>query len=255
MRLAIATLEFNNGYWVILSAVMLVLIIFFRYLFFSSLYHWFFLKFCKKLLQKRIILVKPLQKKQLLKEIYWSFISGCIFGIVGMVLYYLWFVNYTLIYTDLHLYSVWYVPLSVCVFLLLQDTYYYWIHRWMHKPKIYRYFHVIHHKSIHTNVFTSFSFHPYETILQALFLPLVFMVLPMHIYALLIVLSIMTISATINHAGIEIYPSGKFGKWFKKWIIGATHHDAHHTKFNYNYGLYFTFWDRIMHTELEDNKK
>jgi sterol desaturase/sphingolipid hydroxylase (fatty acid hydroxylase superfamily) len=62
----------------------------------------------------------------------------------------------------------------------------------------------------------------------------------------------MTLSATVNHAGVEIYPSGKFGKWFKKWVIGATHHDAHHKKFNFNYGLYFTFWDRLMKTELEE---
>lgn len=111
--------------------------------------------------------------------------------------------------------------------------------------------HLIHHKSIHTSVLTSFSFHPLETIFQAAFLPIVIVILPIHIYALLFVLLIMTISATINHAGVEIYPSGKFGKWFQKWFIGATHHDNHHRKFNYNYGLYFTFWDRLMKTEFE----
>ena len=52
----------------------------------------------------------------------------------------------------------------------------------------------------------------------------------------------------LNHAGVEIYPSNKFGKLFQKYVIGATHHDVHHTKFNYNYGLYFTFWDRIFNT-------
>jgi len=66
-------------------------------------------------------------------------------------------------------------------------------------------------------------------------------------------LLIMTISATINHAGVEIYPSGKYGKWFGHWIIGATHHDQHHRKFNYNFGLYFTFWDKWMGTESPES--
>jgi sterol desaturase/sphingolipid hydroxylase (fatty acid hydroxylase superfamily) len=34
-----------------------------------------------------------------------------------------------------------------------------------------------------------------------------------------------------------------------KWIIGATHHSLHHKQFKYNYGLYFTFWDKLKKTE------
>jgi sterol desaturase/sphingolipid hydroxylase (fatty acid hydroxylase superfamily) len=63
----------------------------------------------------------------------------------------------------------------------------------------------------------------------------------------------MTISAIINHGAVEIYPKSERLGWIQKWIIGATHHDLHHRKFLFNYGLYFTFWDRIMGTE-HDNK-
>ncbi|KAJ3051546.1 Lathosterol oxidase [Quaeritorhiza haematococci] len=31
-------------------------------------------------------------------------------------------------------------------------------------------------------------------------------------------------------------------------INGAAHHTIHHLEFNYNYGQYFTFWDRIFGT-------
>jgi sterol desaturase/sphingolipid hydroxylase (fatty acid hydroxylase superfamily) len=34
-----------------------------------------------------------------------------------------------------------------------------------------------------------------------------------------------------------------------KWFIGATHHALHHKQFRYNYGLYFTFWDKTSKTE------
>ena len=62
----------------------------------------------------------------------------------------------------------------------------------------------------------------------------------------------MSVSAVINHAGIEVFPQGFNRHWLGKWLIGATHHDIHHQRFKYNFGLYFTFWDRWMHTESPD---
>jgi len=67
-----------------------------------------------------------------------------------------------------------------------------------------------------------------------------------------LMLIIMTVSATINHLDIEIYPKGFEKHWLGKWLIGATHHSQHHAKFLTNYGLYFTFWDKWMNTESPD---
>ena len=243
--------DFSNITFLLGLVFTLTLIIFLRYLFFSIVYHLAFYKVLEKRFKKRFLHKKKLKPKQYRKEIYWSAISGLIFGCFAVIFYYLYINNYTAIYEEFNEYSLWYIPLSIFAFLFLQDTYYYWIHRWMHIPNVYKYFHLTHHKSVHTSAFTAFSFHPLETILQALFFPLIMLFLPMHLYAFLFVLGLMTLSATINHAGVEVYPSGKFGKWFSKIVIGATHHDLHHKKFNYNYGLYFTFWDRIMKTELD----
>ena len=33
------------------------------------------------------------------------------------------------------------------------------------------------------------------------------------------------------------------------WITTVTHHDLHHAQAGWNYGLYFTWWDRMMGTE------
>ena len=248
-------LDFTDVYYLIGLLISLTLIIFFRYLIFSLAYHFTFFKVLKTSFQNRFLHKKKLKSKQYKKEIFWSAISGIIFGIFAIVVFYLFNNNYTAIYTNFNDFPIWYTPLSIIGFLFLQDTYYYWIHRWMHLPKIYKHFHLIHHKSVHTSAFTAFSFHPLETILQALFFPLILILLPIHLYAFFFVLGLMTLSATINHAGVEIYPSGKLGKFIKKWIIGATHHDKHHTKFNYNFGLYFTIWDRLLKTELEQNEK
>jgi Delta7-sterol 5-desaturase len=46
-----------------------------------------------------------------------------------------------------------------------------------------------------------------------------------------------------------VYPK-KFHKHILgRWLIGATHHSLHHKQFRYNYGLYFTFWDKWKRTE------
>lgn len=247
-------LDFSNIRIVFAFFLLLVVIIFFRYLIFSTVYYSFFFILLKSKITNRIINPRKLKKKQLKTEIFWSAVSGVIFAAVGVIMYYLYVKEYSAIYIETSKDSIWYIPLSFFIFLFLQDTYYYWMHRWMHHPKVYKHFHLVHHKSVHTSVFTAFSFHPLETIIQALFLPIIILILPIHFYALLAALLIMTLSATINHAGLEVYPSGKFGDWFKERVIGATHHDFHHRKFNYNYGLYFTFWDRIMKTEFYKKK-
>ncbi len=51
------------------------------------------------------------------------------------------------------------------------------------------------------------------------------------------------------HDGAEVYDG--------TILNGAAHHTIHHTKFNFNYGQYFTFWDRIMgtHKLFDDSSK
>lgn len=234
---------------VLISVLFLIIVL--RYLIVSGAYHYTTFVVLRNRLRDRILSDKPLSRAQLRSEIFYSILSSLIFAVFGVGTYWLWYAGYTAVYEDIGKYAWWYIPLSVFLVLFLQDTYYYWIHRWMHKPKVYRYFHKVHHDSIQTSVWTSFSFHPLETLLQAVVLPAIILVLPLHTYALLAILIIMTFSATINHAGVEIYPKGKYGGWIRKYIIGASHHDVHHRKFLCNYGLYFTLWDRWMGTEKE----
>ena len=225
-----------------------------RYFVFSKVYHFTTFVLLKKWLQSRILNSSPTGKKQMRYEIFYSVISAGIFAVFGVGMYGLWLEGRTAVYVEVKEYPLWYIPLSIVLALFIQDTYYYWLHRWMHIPKVYKYFHKVHHNSVHTSVWTSFSFHPLETIAQAVILPLIIIFLPLHTYAILAILLIMTISATINHAGVEIYPGGRYGKWFGKLVVGATHHDVHHRRFLCNYGLYFTIWDRLMGTERQHQR-
>ncbi|MGI9546091.1 MAG: sterol desaturase family protein [Flavobacteriaceae bacterium] len=241
---------------VLLLTFILFLIIVLRYFIISGAYYYITFVLLRKLMGNRILDKSRVAKRQIRSEIYYSVVSAIIFAVFGIGTYWLWYKGHTAVYEDLNAFPIWYLPISVFLVLFIQDTYYYWIHRWMHWPLVYKYFHKVHHNSVHTSVWTSFSFHPLETLLQAVILPLIVLWLPLHTYAILAILIIMTISATINHAGVEVYPKGKYGNWVGQLIIGATHHDVHHRKFLCNYGLYFTFWDRWMRTERElDEKK
>lgn len=247
-------LQFDLNTFLVFSAILFIIIVV-RYFVFSGAYYYTTFVLLKKWMKTRILDKTPVEKKQIRYEIIYSVISAVIFAFFGVGTYWLWLEGKTAVYEDLQEYSLWYIPLSIILVLFIQDTYYYWVHRWMHIPKIYKYFHKVHHNSVHTSVWTSFSFHPLETILQAIILPVIIIFLPLHAYSILAILLIMTVSATINHAGVEIYPMGRYGKWFGKLIIGATHHDVHHRRFLCNYGLYFTIWDRLMGTEKELPRK
>jgi Delta7-sterol 5-desaturase len=50
--------------------------------------------------------------------------------------------------------------------------------------------------------------------------------------------------------GAELHHAGFADHWFWGLFTTATHHDLHHSGgFGSNYGLYFTWWDRMMGTE------
>ncbi|MEM1321106.1 MAG: sterol desaturase family protein [Bacteroidota bacterium] len=249
------SINFLEPLQVLLFFLITFAIILIRYLVLAGGYHYALYSLFRHKIAHRILDNKPLPPKQIRKEIYWSTLSAFIFSIFGVGIYTLWYYGYTAIYSTIDAYPLWYFFVSIFLALFIQDTYYYWLHRWMHSPKVYRRLHKVHHNSVHTSAFTSFSFHPSETIAQALIFPPLILLLPLHIYALLIMLGLMTLSALINHAGVEVFPSGRLGRWMSKWIIGATHHDQHHRKFTANFGLYFTFWDRWMGTEIEVNPK
>lgn len=231
------------------SSLGLFVIIFFRYLILSWVYHLFFHRWLRDKFRNRLLSISKLRSRQIRREIRSSAISAAIFTMLGMGVIILWQQGHTAIYTNFDAYPVWYSVLSVFLVLIIQDTFYYWLHRWMHIPPFYRWIHKEHHMSLQTSAFTSFSFHPLESLLQAIVLPVLVLWLPLHIWVILAILLFMTIAATINHGGVEIYST----KWARhplaKWLIGAAHHDDHHKKFNYNYGLYFTFWDTWMGTE------
>jgi sterol desaturase/sphingolipid hydroxylase (fatty acid hydroxylase superfamily) len=100
-----------------------------------------------------------------------------------------------------------------------------------------------------------YRFQPAETIIQFAFYPLILLVIPIHVGVLIIFLTYNILVNTGGHAGFEFIPDRMKNHWFFKWSNCVTHHDIHHSKFNFNFGLYFNFWDRLMGTFMNDLSK
>ncbi len=240
--------DFTSVYWLILLTVIFFILITARYFLVAGFFYCIFYIWFSSKWEARKINKKKYKKSQLRKEIKYSLISSLLFAVAGTITVILWQTGYTKVYTEYNLYGYWYLPASLLIYMLAQETYYYWIHRWMHKPVVFRLIHKVHHDSHIASPFTAFSFHPLEGLLQAIFLPLLLMIIPIHYAVLIFLLVIMTFSSVINHLDIEIYPKDSYNYW-SKWVIGATHHSLHHKFYKYNFGLYFTFWDRLKGTE------
>lgn len=238
-----------------LTALLFFLAIFGRYVLFSLMFWWLFNISRKEQFAHRFVQTRPRRPGQDRREVGWSVLTSLIFTGLAMSIMLAFQNGHTLIYTNLRDYSLVWYPVSILLVLFIHETYYYWLHRWMHRPGVYRWVHKTHHDSVTTSPWTAFSFHPIESLLQAMVIPLLVFVLPLHSSAIGLLLIIMTVSSAVNHLNTEIYPHNFDRHWLGKWIIGATHHSLHHTQFRFNYGLYFTFWDKWMKTESPDFHK
>ncbi|WOI52017.1 sterol desaturase family protein [Parvularcula sp. LCG005] len=141
------------------------------------------------------------------------------------------------------------MPVSVLIYLVLHDAYFYWTHRMMHHPRLYKATHHTHHLSKQPTPWAAFAFSPWEAAISAPFIPLLAFIIPIHIGAFLFLLTLMTFNSVANHSGWEILPRRFLDGPVGRHLITARHHNLHHTRFKRNYGLYFRWWDHWMGTD------
>jgi len=132
------------------------------------------------------------------------------------------------------------VAAQTLAFLAFTDMLVYFIHRALHHPWLYVRFHKPHHKWIITSPFSSHAFHPVDGFAQSL---------PYHIYAYMFPLNkwvYLVLFIFVNYWTISIHDG--VGLYDGEVLNGSNHHVIHHRQFNYNYGQYFTFWDKLCGT-------
>jgi Delta7-sterol 5-desaturase len=209
---------------------------------------------------RRIQETQKANTNQFLKEIKNSLLTIVVFVAIDLFVYHDSMKNLESstfkVYSDLSQHGgiLYFIVITFLLFVV-EDTYFYWMHKTVHSPKLYQLIHKTHHESIDTTPFTSYSFHPIEAALEIVPMGLIMLMaycFPVPMQAL-IIWQILSIALNVlGHSGYELFPSFWNNYWFLKWKLPATHHNMHHEQFNGNYGLYFIWWDRIMGTEFPD---
>lgn len=144
--------------------------------------------------------------------------------------------------------SWWVIAFEYALYFILFDTYFYWLHRWMHRPSVYRWIHKLHHRSVSPNLLTTLSVSPLESVINGGFVPLFLTVFTVHDASMALIMPTNILMGLYVHSGYEFMPRWWNRSWATKWFITATFHDQHHRFFTGNYGGYTTIWDRLCGT-------
>jgi Delta7-sterol 5-desaturase len=158
---------------------------------------------------------------------------------------------YTQLYSNINDHSVLYYALTIPIVILIHDSYFYWIHRFMHLKKVFPLIHKVHHHSHNPTPLAAFSFHPLEALLEIGVLPLIVFLLPVH-QSVILIFGLYNILINVSgHLGYEFLSAGFMKHPVLKNFTTSTHHNMHHHYGRGNYGLYFNFWDKILKTTHE----
>ncbi len=188
--------------------------------------------------------------RQIRQEVAWSLASAAIYGVPAGIVAWGWQERgWTRVYTQWDGLPLWYLPASVLIYLFAHDTWFYWTHRWMHRPRAFKLAHAVHHASRPPTAWAAMSFHPLEALTGAVVIPALVFLVPIHVAMLGIVLTIMTVMGVTNHMGWEMFPRWLVHSKLGGWLITASHHQRHHELYRCNYGLYFRVWDKLCGTD------
>jgi Delta7-sterol 5-desaturase len=225
-----------------IATIATTVIVLVRYLIVSGFFAW-----CTKVRRPGLYAG---QGDQIRSEIGWSAASAAIYGVPAGLMLYAWDqLGWTRITSDPLALPLWYWPVSVLIYLFLHDTWFYWTHRLMHRPALYRAAHYVHHQSHPPTAWAAMSFHPWEALSGAVLIPALAFVIPIHISALAVVMAVASFFGVTNHMGWEIFPRWLVNGPLGRHLITASHHEQHHRRNKCNYGLYFRFWDQVCGTD------
>lgn len=211
----------------------------------------FWKKFKKRFQNWRIQLKERVDAKQIKAELKNAVFTLMVGALFSSIVIYLSSKGYTKIYTNFNDYNPIFGLAGFLFLLLIDDTWFYWCHRLLHHPKLFKYVHLVHHKSIDVNPFTSLSFHWVEPFLLSFWIFPVAFLLPTYAPVLGFVQIWGLLDNIKSHLGYEFYPAN-FNKTWLRFLTSSTHHNMHHSKFKGNYGVHFRIWDKLLGTELKE---
>ena len=181
------------------------------------------------------------------RDIFNSLISIGIFAAVS-VFTFMVLKPYINTYDDINAYSKAYYAFTFVWMFFVHDAYFYWSHRLMHHPKLFKIIHLTHHKSNNPSPWTAYAFHPLEAVMEAAIVTIFAFSIPIHKSAIFAYMLFQIAYNVYGHLGYELFPANTHKHWLGKWFNTSVSHNMHHKYSVKNYGLWTTIWDRMCGT-------
>ncbi len=137
----------------------------------------------------------------------------------------------------------WYVMVAqIAFFIVLDDFLYYWMHRTLHTPWLYKHVHSVHHRITIPFALTGNYMHAVEFVATSTLVLIGPSLVGAHVVTLWAWIIFRQFEAADGHCGYDVpWNPGLLVPFYK----GAAYHDFHHRRFFGNYAGFFAYLDKL----------
>ncbi len=129
---------------------------------------------------------------------------------------------------------------QVALLIVVDDFLYYWMHRALHTPWLYKRVHQVHHRSVTPFALMGNYMHVIEFLATSTLVMLGPVLIGAHVVTLWIWLVFRQFEAADGHCGYEL----PWHRWLP-FYEGPAYHDFHHRRFIGNYAGFFHYLDGV----------
>lgn len=176
-------------------------------------------------------------RDEIRKSLRWSFYSIAGNAVLMMPVHWAIAHGHSKVYLSVAEHGWLWMGSSIVLILVISETGTYWIHRALHSRYLFAWLHKPHHSFRVPTPWAGVAFHPLDSYAQALPHHLCIFLFPVHLGVYTVFISFLTVWAVMIHDRLSFMP------W--SGINYTGHHTLHHWYYRYNYGQFFTVWDRL----------
>ncbi len=175
---------------------------------------------------------------QVRDNMLWTLASGVTLWTAYEVLLMWGFANNLVPFLQWQAHPVWFCVMFLLM-PLLHSFHFYWVHRFLHWPPLYKLAHSLHHRNVNVGPWSGYSMHPIEHLLY-LSSVLIHWVIASHPIHVIFHLQYLALTAASSHTGYE----SLLVKEKKRAYLSPFFHQLHHRFFECNYGTAEMPWDK-----------
>lgn len=173
---------------------------------------------------------------QIKYEIKNSLFSILIFALYGLLIVVLIRVQVL----HVHFNMSYFVLFDLLLLIFWNEIHFYLCHRIMHTKSLFKY-HGVHHRSVVVTPFSTYSFHPLESLINGTVMIIPMFFYSFEVFALFLFPIYHLIFNSIGHTNIII----NWKNVLNKGITISSRHNLHHTKTKVSYGFMSSFMDYL----------